>query len=240
MTFPALFPTAERIVVLAYEDAGITQEGDSPNSEQMARGMSRLNDIINLWCTQGLKLWSLIDQEVTLVASQQEYTFMPAGDVNIAKPMRILQGYVLIANSEGTKRPIYPLSWDDWMKLSNVEQEGAISQFFVDKLYDRLTVRFWLIPDSSEAANTAHLLIQQQITNFSSLTETLMFPQEWFIALRWALADDLATGQPEAIVQRCAMRAQAFRTALENWDVEDPPTQFTPDPRIGFGMGGFR
>jgi hypothetical protein len=240
MTFPTLFGTPERVIVLAYEDAGITQEGDSPNSEQIARGMTRLNDIINLFCTQGLKLWSLIDQEVTLVDGQQEYTFMPGGSVSMAKPMRILQGYVLVANSQGTKRPIYPLSWDDWMKLSNVEQEGAISQFFVDKLYDRLTVKFWLIPDANEALNTAHLLIQQQITNFSALTEDLMFPPEWFLALRWALADDLATGQPEAIVQRCAARAGAFRVALENWDVEDPPTQFTPDPRIGYFSGQFR
>lgn len=240
MTFPALFQTAERLIVLAYEDAKLTGQGQSPNSEQIARGMSRLCDIINFWQTQGLKLWTLTDQSVNLVEDQQAYTFMPGGTVDMTKPMRILQGYVEIADTEDTKRPIYLLSWDGWMRLSQTAQTGAISNFFVDKLYDRLTVKFWLIPDAIEAANTAHLLIQQQITNFSSLTETLMFPQEWFIALRWALAADLANGQPEEIVQRCERNAGMYRTALENWDVEDASTQFTPDPRMGFYTGQFR
>jgi hypothetical protein len=240
MTFPALFPTAERVIIYAYEDAGITQEGATPNSEQMARGMTRLNDIINLFCTQGLKLWTLVDTTVPLVAGQQAYTFMPGGSVNMTKPLRVLEGYVLIANSSGTKRPIYAVSWSEWMRLSNVQQEGPISQFFVDKLYDKLLVRFWLIPDTTEATNEAHLLLQQQITNFSGLTETLMFPQEWFIALRWALADDLATGQPESIVQRCAQRAAVFKATLENWDVEDVSTQLIPDQRMSFGAGKFR
>ena len=237
MTFPTLFPTAERLIVFAYEDAKITQEGDTPNSEQLARGMERLNDIINVLQTQGLKLWTMLDQSVNLVASQQAYTFLPAGDVAITKPMRILQGYVLDTND--VKRPIYPLSWDEWTRISATTTEGPISQFFVDKLYDRLKVYFWLIPDATEAANTAHLLLQQQITNFSGLTETLMFPQEWFIALRWALAAELATGQPEAIVQRCEGRALQYRNMLENWDVEDVGTQFVPDMRTGVA-GGFR
>ena len=33
------------------------------------------------------------------------------------------------------------------------------------------------------------------------------FAQEWRIALRWGLADDIATGQPQAIMDRCAQRA---------------------------------
>lgn len=239
MTFPTLFPTAARVITLAYEDAGITQEGQSPNSEKMARGMDRLWDIISLWNTQGLKLWTLIDQSVTLVEDQQTYTFKPGGSVNMAKPMRILQGYVLVENSQGTRRPIYPISWDEWMRLSNTDQDGAISQFFVNKLYNQLEVKVWLRPDSIEADNTMHLLIQQQIEQFTGLTDTLMFPPEWFIALRWNLAADLATGQPDSIVARCEQRAATFKMQLENWDVEDPPTQFVPDPRGGLYLNKF-
>ena len=239
MTFPALFGTAERIIVFAYSDAGIVQEGDTPNSEQMARGMERLNDVINFLQTQGLKLWTMLDQSVNLVESQQVYTLFPGGDVNITKPLRILQGYVL--TTDDVKRPIYPLSWDEWIRLSQTTQEGAISQFFVNKLYDRLTVSFWLVPDATEATNTGHLLIEQQITNFSGLTETMMFPQEWFLTLRWNLAEDLATGQPDSIVQRCEQRAERYRVMLENWDVEDASTSFAPDQRMSAAyMGSFR
>lgn len=239
MTFPALFQTAARTIQFAYEDAGIVGQGVTTNSEQFARGMERLCDLINLLQTQGLKLWTLKEQAVNLVASQRYYTLTASGDVDITKPLRALQGYVL--DTSDNKRPIYPMSWDEWMRIGSPAEEGTITNFFVDKLYDRLRVGFWLIPDATEAANTAYLLIQQQVNNFSSLTETMMFPQEWYMALRWGLAADLATGQPEAIVQRCENRAERFRAMLENWDVEDASTQFIPDPRLGmYNAGGFR
>jgi len=238
MTAPAK-SAVERIICYAYEDSGLVQEGDTPNSEQIARGMVRLLDIINLWQTQGLKLWLQTDQSVTLVDGQQNYTLMPSGSVNIVKPMRVLQGYYLDSNS--VRRPIYPLSWDEWMRLSNITQEGQISQYFVQKLIDRLTVSFWLIPDTTAATGTAHLLIQQQVENFTNLTDEIDFPQEWFIALRWGLADDLCTGQPQAVIDRCSNRANTFRKVLEDWDVEDASTSFQPDSRQGnYGMSSFR
>ena len=94
-------------------------------------------------------------------------------------------------------------------------------------------MKFWLVPDATAAAGTAHLLIPQQITNFTGVTDTMNFPQEWFIGLRWMLADELAVGQPEAIMQRCEQRANMYRKMLEDWDVEDTATTFQPDMMQG-------
>lgn len=239
MPFPVLFQTAARVIQFAYEDAGKVGEGVSPNSEQIARGFERLYDVVNFLQTQGLKLWAWTEQEVALVAGQRYYTMTSGGDVDITKPMRAFQGYVLDSNDN--KRPIYPISWDEWMRIGSPAEEGPITNFFVDKQYNQLQIGFWLIPDATEAANSLFLLIQQQIENVTSLTAEMMFPLEWFLALRWGLAADLATGQPEAIVNRCEQRAERFRMALENWDVEDTPTQFTPDPRAAmYNSGAFR
>ena len=110
---------------------------------------------------------------------------------------------------------------------------GIVALFFVDKQRDNLVVKFWLTPDSTAATGTAHLLLPQKITHFTGLTDTMDFPPEWFMALRWGLADDICTGQPDAIVQRCAQRATAFRTACEDWDREDTGTMFQPDSQGG-------
>ena len=64
---------------------------------------------------------------------------------------------------------------------------------------------------------------------FRSLDETISFPVEWFLALRWGLADELSSGQPALIMDRCAGKATSYRLALEDWDVEDTPTRFQPD-----------
>jgi len=238
MTAPAL-TTPQRIIQDAMEDAGYLQEGDTPNSEQFARYSRRLNDVINTLQTQGLKLWTQTDQSVTLVAGTRDYTMKLGGSVNITKPMRTLQGYYLDSNNN--RRPIYPISWEEWLRLSTTTQRGAISQYFVQKQVTQLTVSFWLTPDTTAATGTAHLLIQQQITNFTGLYDTIDFPMEWMLTLRWNLAADICTGQPQAIMDRCESKAQFYRTLMEDWDVEDTSTRFTPDAQVtSQGMSRFR
>jgi hypothetical protein len=233
MTTPANFGTADRIVRFAMEDAGLLQDGTDPTGEQMAKYIQRLNDMINMWQTQGLKLWLLQDIAITLVAGTSTYTLGPLGTVPMVKPMRILQGYYLDTNN--IRRPLIgPLAWDDWLRLSNPTVLGAINSFFENKQINSIQVAFYNTPDVTAAAGTVHLLTQTQVTNFVGITDATAFPPEWFLALRWGLADELATGQPKSIMDRCAQRALAYRTALEDWDVEDGPTRFEPDSRSQF------
>lgn len=230
---------AQRLIDMAHYDAGLIQQGEVANSDQRADGLNRLNDMINLWQTQGLKLWLQTDLAVSLVAGQATYNLGPSGHVVMTKPTRVLDnGYYL--DTSNVKRPISLISRDEYMRLPNVSEQGAITSYFVDKQATQLAVSFWLVPNATEALGTAHLLIQQQAQNFTAVSETVVFPAEWFIALRWGLADELCTGQPQAIMDRCANRAQSYRVALEDWDVEDASTRFAPDTRAGFRSGAFR
>lgn len=243
MTTPSLNqPYA--IITDAMLDAGLLQEGDTPSSEQLARNIGRLRDLINTCQTDGLKLFVNQDITVSLVAGQATYTFLPSGSVDMTKPLRVFQGYYLYTASQ-VRRPFTVLSWNDYLTLGQAgtltANRGAINSYFVDKKPDRLSVTFWLCPDDTEADNgAAHLLMQVQIANPISLTETMEFPEEWRMYLRWGLADDICTGQPASIVQRCAMKAEYYRNKLEAWDVEDAPTSFQPDPRAQYVTGGFR
>lgn len=217
------------IICDAMQDAGLLQPGDEPSSEQYVMYSRRLRDLINFMQTQGLKLWLQFDQTVTLVSGQAKYTMFSGGNVNITKPLRVLQGYFSDVN--GVKRPLTVLSRDDYTRLSQVSQTGPINSYFVDKLATELDVYFWLTPDATAATGTGQLVIQQQVTIFTNLTETMNFPEEWRMALRWGLADEMATGQPKEIMDRCEKRAGFYRQALEDWDVEDASTTFTPDTR---------
>ena len=228
MTAPA-DNTPISVINDAYFDAGLTQEGQTPNSEQIVAGMRKLTDLVNLWQTQGLKLWLNVDTTIPLVAGQGTYTMLPGGDIDMVKPLRVLEAYYRDVNA--IRRPLNPMSWNDYIRLSQVTNTGQINSYFIDKKQLQLDVFFWLIPDATAATGTGHLLLQTQVTNFISVTETLNFPIEWRIALRWGLADELSTGQPQAIMDRCQQRAAMYREMLENWDVEDAPTRFSPDSR---------
>ena len=226
------------IISDAYFDAGITQEGQPPNSEQIVTGMRKLTDMINLWQTQGLKLWLNVDHLVTLVVGQSTYTFGPSGTEVMVRPPRVIDAWY--ADLNGIRRPLVVLSWSEYVRLSQINQTGQINSYFVDKKQTNLSVFFWLIPDATAATGVAHLLMQTQVTGFITVTETMNFPIEWRIALRWGLADEISTGQPQAIMDRCQQRAMQYRTMLEDWDVEDAPTRITPDSRLQYSSGGFR
>ena len=235
--------TPKSIIDAAMRNAGKLPEGSVPNSEQYAMYMNDLQRLINLWQTQGLKLWLQTDQAVTLTAGKggqgDPYKIYLGGDVNVVKPLRVQQGYFLDASD--VRRPLYPLSWDEWLRLSQTTQQGAIAQYFVDKQATALHVYLWLVPDATAALGTVHLLMQQQVTNPINLIETMGFPAEWGIALVWGLADEICTGQPQAIMDRCQQRAAVYRAMLEDWDVEDTSVSFAPDTRQGgFVQGGFQ
>ena len=241
MTTPAI-NTPKSIIDTAMRNAGKLGEGQTPTSEQYAMYMNDLNRLINLWQTQGLKLWLQTDLSVTLISGKggqgNPYTISSTGDVSMTKPLRVQQGYFMDAN--GIRRPIYPLSWDEWMRLANTAQTGAVAQYFVDKQATSLNVYLWLIPDDVAALGTVHLLLQQQIVNTLNLLDEMNFPAEWGIALVWGLADEICTGQPQAIMDRCQQRAAVYRAMLEDWDVEDAATSFAPDMRQGgYGFGNF-
>ena len=218
--------TVYGIINDAMHDAGFLEEGEDPNSEQLSSNFRRLNDIINLWQTQGLKLFLLEELTITLVAGTSTYSIGPGKTINMVKPSRILDAYV--KTPDNVKRPLIAISWKDWNLLPTVS-DGTITSYFVNKLSDYLEVRFWNTPSTSEALNTVVALIQREVVNPINLQDDMDFPQEWRIALRWGLADDICSGQPAAIMDRCAQRAAIYRDALESWDVEDASTSFAPD-----------
>lgn len=230
--------TPAAVIEDAYIDAAILKRGQQLSSDQLVLGMRRLTDVINFEQTQGLKLWLNVDTTVPLVAGQGTYTLSPTGDVAMPKPPRAIEAYYRDLN--GIRRPLIPLSWDDYIRLSQINQTGQINSFFVNKKQLELSVFFWLVPDATAATGEAHLLLQTQVTNFTSVTEEMNFPVEWRMFLHWALAADLATGQPQAIMDRAEQKAAMYRSMLEDWDVEDASTSFAPDSRSQYYATRFR
>lgn len=237
MTAPASFNTAARLIKYAMRDAGLLAKGQEPSSLDFAENMNRLNDLVNMWQIGGLKLFLLDDISVTPVVGTQTYTFGPGGEVDMTKPMRIVDAYFM--DSAGVLRPLTPIAYRDWNRLGSRSTVGATTSYYVDKQSTYLDVSVWPSPDTSTATGTLHFICQTQATNFVSITDTSAFPMEWAMALRWGLADEICTGQPQAIMNRCAMRAAQFKSALEDWDVEDVSVTFTVE-RQGTGGGSFR
>lgn len=230
MPAPASLYTPTRIIPQALKDAGRLQTGSVPSGEVFADSMSRLSDIINTWQTQGIKLWLNSLQSLTLTAGVGTYTLGPAGAIISVKPTRVLAGWYVLPT--GARHPLTPLSWDTYNSLGNTTSQGAVNSYFVNKQLANLVVQLWQVPNAQAALGRVELQIQQQATAPVELDDTIAFPVEWGLALRWALADDLATGMPALIMDRCERKAREYREMLEDWDVEDAPVAWQPNAQM--------
>lgn len=238
MTAPPL-NTADALIRKALRDAGRLQVGDDPPPETFADCLSRLGDIINTLQTRGLKLWLNSVRTLTPVAGTAAYTLGPSGTTVTIKPLRVIGGWFV--ESGGARRSLTPLSWQEYRSLGNLTSSGAVNSYFVDKQQLNLVVRLWQVPDATAATGTVELLCQEQATAPLELTSVVAFPVEWYLALRWMLADDLATGQPALIMERCERKANQYREQLEDWDVEDASTFLQPNAQMmGANQSRFR
>lgn len=238
MTVPATNGTPYRIISEAMREAGLLGLGRDPNSTHLAVYGNRLTDLFNTLQTGGLKLWLNYDFALTLIAGQGLYTLGPSGNVVMTKPLRVLEGYYIDTNQN--RRPLIPLSRNDWDTLATVTTQGVVNSYFVDKQQLSLNVYLWLIPDSTAASGQVHIILQQQVGGVVSITDTMNFPVEWYLTLVWQLAAQICTGQPTKIIDRCTKMAEHYLEKLEAWDVEDPSTSFAPDTRTMNYQGKFR
>lgn len=239
MTQPSGFNTVRALIDRAYVNSGLIAAGSQANSQQYADGLNRLNERINYLQTKGLKLFTNVDTALALSAGVGTYFLGPAAVPGIAmvKPLRIPFAYYL--NSSGNKVPLTPMSRQELTVLQTANQSGTPLQFFVDKQVTQLVVTLWPTPDTTAATGTVQLVLQTQAGQGALLTDAISFPMEWFNGLAWDLADELATGQPQAIAARCALKAKEFIESLEGWDVEDAQTFLTVDQRMTYGSSDF-
>lgn len=217
--------TSQAIIEKAYADSMKLPRGGTLTSAQLTDGLERLQDIVNLESTMGLKLFLEREVSVALTAGKQTYSFYPSGDVSTPRPLRARD--VVYVDAGGQSRPLIRLGRTDWAQQTSRSQLGTVNSFFDEKLYDRLNLHLWNVPDTTAATGTLRVtLLAPAATLVLSLTTA--FPPEWVMFLRWALSADLASGMPVEVIQRCEQKAERARTVLENFDVEDAPTRLQP------------
>jgi hypothetical protein len=238
------FNSPFRCIKFAMRDAGYIGRDDEPTSDDYAEYMPRLNDVFNfLQARPGLKLWLQEDLAFSPVAPTSPtqgtnlYSFGPTGTVVMPRPPRIIEAYY--ADSNNIRRPLVVLSRNEWDYLSTLNTQGEISSYFIDKQQLLTNFYTWLTPDAVAATGMVHALCQIQVNNMISLTDTMNFPQEWFGALHWTLGYDISIGQPQSVIKQCQMNSEKYLQILEDWDVEDAPTQFQPDPRAQYVANRF-
>lgn len=229
MTTPAQLYTPDRVIRDAMYNVKLLQEGSDPSSEQYARFLVRLQDLINFEITQGLKMFLYQDVGISLTVGQALYTFGPTGTTVMPRPLAVTNAYYL--DPTAVQRPLISMSWNEYVNLGNVSQLGAVNSYFVDRQGYIMNIKLWPVPDVTQTG-TVHFVFRTSPAALVNVTDTISFAPEWFMYLHWALASEIGVGQPQALTDNAKSMREFYRDALSGQDVEHSSTYMQPDPRM--------
>ena len=242
------FPTGDTIIYAALRRIRgyDVEDTTSASTTQLTNARETLNFLLSHWQALGLPIWCRKVTSKTLTASDGTYTIGSGGDINVNRPLAIIQAW--LRDSTNATYPIdIPLEiigQQEYYQLSSKSSVSRPVQLYYDAEYDgssnqgstsKGTIYLWPLPDTTTATNCSlYLIYQRPLLDFNAAGDALDMPQEWYEAVRLNLAYKLA---PEYGVQasdydRLKAEAQDALSLALNWDTEQVSVFFAPESRM--------
>ena len=164
--------------------------------EHMASARMASNMVLARWSNQGVNLWAVDLQTVTLVAGQAAY---PVPQETIV----ILDAYCTIAptgSASPTDRIILPISRTEYANYPNKLQQGFPTVFWFDRLISSSRssgsagpqILLYPTPDGTSAQTLSYYRVRQLQDSNLTNGQTVEIPYLWMEAFATALAVRLA------------------------------------------------
>lgn len=210
--------------------------GETPTTEDFTNSAQALNIMVKAWQIDGYKLWAIKEINVPTVAANASYqigdTATGTGAVVTNRPLRIQDAY--IRNASGNDTTLKIISRQEYDLLGSKTSSGVPNQIFYDPQLTNGVLYMYPVP--TDALSTIHLVVQKPLADFNLAVDNPDFPQEWYQALKWGLAAELAPeyGATERKITRIEQKAMLYKEQLNNWTQEEASVYFMPDPQMAF------
>jgi len=185
--------TGGDIVRLALKDAGVIGIGQTANAEDTNDVFDTLNMMLAQWSIKRWLVYHLLDLSVVSTGAQT-YTVGPGGDIDTGssqRPDRLEDGcYFRQLVSTSTPNQIdYPLilleSREDYSRIALKQLVTFSDYIFYDPVMPLGVIYPWPIPNS--AYYEIHILIKDQLQQFTNLADDINLPNQYIAAMRYNL-----------------------------------------------------
>jgi hypothetical protein len=208
-------------------------EGGSATATQISNAAESLNFLTKSWMADGLQMWCVKNTSITLVDGTARYRCGNSQTVNVPKPLKIYEAYLNDSSSD-TDTPLVIISEQDYYLLGNKTSEGTPSQMYYDPQREYGDIYLFPVPDATAASNkTLKIVYQRPIEDFDASTDEPDVPVEWFNALKWGLAMELAPeyGVSNSRYQLITQEAERRKMMAKGYDQENDSIMFCPERR---------
>lgn len=205
-----------------------------------------LQCMIKQWMIQGMPMWKVVTNVITLATNQFNYQMGPyATGANALVTDHVARvTYAFVQTTQGGQpfnTPIDQLSIQEYNQYGSPQSLGTVNsmQYFPLKdTADGLSNSYIKVyPTPANNLYTLNMICQVQLTDADSLLATTPdFPQECYLGLCWNLADLISMKYATSMdrVQFIAVRAKKMYDDLVNWSQENTDSiRFMYDTRNG-------
>ena len=140
----------DEIIEESFERMGI----QNVTGYQLKTSRRSLNILFQEWANRGIHYWQVANNNITLVNGQAIYTmFRSAGDGTSSATAVYGVDDVLEASyrDNDVDTPLTKIARSAYQALSNKTSTGQPSQYFVQRLIDRITITLYQTPGASQA-----------------------------------------------------------------------------------------
>jgi len=232
--------TRNQVIEAALRGLSVLEEGAQPSAAALENCGFSLNLIMKKWQSEGVKLWTITELTLPLVAGQTTYNIGTASNNDLVtdKPLRLIQSFLRNTGvSPAVDIPMTIISQQEYNILGSKFSTGTTNSVFYQPYTTYGTVSVFLTPDTNTSTNyQLHLTVQRPIYIVNNPNDNFDFPSEWFLALKWALMAEVASDYDKNLNERTYIDSKAtlFKQELLDWDIEHSSTFFQPDQRTGF------
>jgi len=164
------------IVEEAYERIGI----QGVSGYQLKGARRSLNILFQEWANRGLHYWEVANNSITLVADQATYTMFRSTSDGTSDATAVYGVDDILEasfrNSSNVDTPLTKINRSTYQALSNKTSTGQPTQYFVQRLIDRVTVTLYLTPGSDEAGKFLNYYYVKRIQDAGDYTNDADVP----------------------------------------------------------------
>lgn len=213
-------PGLGELTLYAYNLIGV--RNTAVLQEHMEAARMATNMMLARWSNQGVNLWAVDLQTVSLVQGTATYS-VPTNTV------MMLDAYMTIDDgiSQPIDRIILPISRTEYASYPNKEQQGFTTVYWFDRLLNP-TVTLWPVPDGTSAQYLKYYRVRRlQDANLQN-GEQVEIPYLWLEAFAYGLAYRLAQIWAPAIAQTIKPMADESYQIAADQNVEQAQQYISP------------
>jgi hypothetical protein len=173
------------IISAALQKIGVSQFNETPSADEAKTAFASLNMMLEQWTLEDLMIYYKLKEEFQSIAGTVSYTIGKDQTWDTERPTQIISAYTRVGVID---YPMDIISAEEYQNISMKMLQSVPRALYYSPEYPYGTV--WLYPVPS-TAYTIGLLQNKSMEKFTSMSEEIVLPQGYLMALIYNLAVEI-------------------------------------------------